>query len=421
LQKRVKKLLRHRTKVIFSSVIGNALEFYDFTLYGVFAPVLALIFFPDTGEDTALILTLATFGVGYVTRPLGAIFLGHIGDKHGRKRALSYAIVLMAIPTTLIGLLPSYQSIGIMAPILLVLCRLLQGLCAGGEYNGAAIFLIEHGKPEHKSFYSSLVAASGAVGAVAASLLGAFLLANFQADWIWRIPFLLGAVLGVVGLYIRSQVNESPEFIKEAKKKLPERLPFVIIFKNYFKPFLVTVFAAGLSGTFSSSLVVYINSHLVEIVGIPSSQSLIFNSIGLGLYILFSPITGYLGDQFGIKRIMQVGAGGIIVLAFPLFFLLQTASFSYIFIAQIMLAFLAASFISPLNAFLNHLFPVSVRFSGVAVGSNLGKALLGGWMPAISLFLIQYTNNPFMPAIYLMVMGGIALFVIRFASDKEEN
>lgn len=412
--------MKKHTKIILSSVLGNALEFYDFSLYGIFAPMLALAFFPNTEPNIAILVALATFGIGYVTRPLGSIVLGHIGDKYGRKKALVYAIILMAIPTTLIGLLPSYQKIGIVAPIVLILCRLLQGLCAGGEYNGAAIFLIEHGDPKHRSFYSSLVATSGAVGALTASLFGTFLLSNFDQEWIWRLPFLAGALLGVIGYYIRSNVDESPEFITATSKNVTTSAPFLNVLNAYPRQLLIAIFAAGLSGTFSSALIVYINTHLIKVLKIPSSESLLFNSIGLLLYIVFSPITGYLGDRFGLKRMMTIGSGGIILFAFPLFYLLQTKVSANIFLAQVILAFFAAAFISPLNAFLNQLFPVSVRFSGVAFGSNFGKALLGGWMPAASICLFNVTGNQFMPAVYLMVMGALALFILRVLSSEKK-
>lgn len=405
-------------KVIWASVIGNALEFYDFTLYGVFAPLLATIFFPALRPELSILWTLAAFGVGYVTRPLGALVLGYIGDRYGRKKALNYAIVFMAIPTTIIGLLPSYATIGLMAPVILVLCRLLQGLCAGGEYNGAAIFMIEHGDVRRKSFYSSLVATSGAVGALGASLFGGIILMKTDVTWAWRIPFLFGVVLGGVGLYLRTQVQETPEFLKNKADNMG--YPLIEVIRKYPASFCAAVLLAALSGSFSSALIVYINTHLSKVVGFQIEKTLFLNSLGLLLYIGISPLMGIVGDRIGVRKTMLGGSIGVLLGAFPVFYLFQTESLPLVILAQVLFACFAAAFISPLNAFLNNLFPVSIRFTGVAFGSNLGKALLGGWMPAISIFLVHQFNNPLLPAFYLMGLGFVAALIL-FLMDAPDN
>jgi len=226
--------MSNKKKVIIASVLGNALELYDFSLYGIFVPLFATLFFPTGNPTVALLASLATFAVGFLTRPLGGILFGYLGDRFGRKNALLISIMLMALPTLIISFLPTYAQIGILAPILLLLCRLLQGLCAGGEYTGASIFIIEHLGKSRRGLAGSLISASGAIGSLIAMLLGAALLQPGLPEWSWRIPFLMGAFLALIGFYIRRSLQESPEFTELLVQQVPSSgVPLLVAFQKY--------------------------------------------------------------------------------------------------------------------------------------------------------------------------------------------
>jgi MHS family proline/betaine transporter-like MFS transporter len=301
-----------RFKVALSSMAGNMLEFYDFYLYGTFASILAGLFFPSYDATAALIASLGTFAAGYLMRPIGAVVFGHLGDRLGRKRALTLSIFFMAIPTLVIGLLPTYHTIGIFAPIILFSCRLLQGVCAGGEYNGAAIFTIEHMKKDQDGFAGSLMSVSGGGGGLLATFLGALFMHPSMPSWSWRIPFIFGAFLGVVGYYIRKKIGESPAFKEEVSKK-PLSVPLLKAFQQYPVSILCCVGGAAFSGALSSTFVVYMNIYLTKVVGLTLNHSLWFNSFGLLIFVASAPLAGFLSDRFGKPKIMTISAIALIL------------------------------------------------------------------------------------------------------------
>lgn len=218
-------------KAIFAAMVGNALEYYDVMLYGFFATMLAPLFFPTENQTISIISSFGTFAAGFLMRPLGGMIFGHLGDKFGRQKALVLAIFLVTIPTFTIGILPTYVEIGIAAPIILVICRLLQGLCVGGEYSGASIFVIEYSKKGQETFAGSILTASGLFGGVIGTFLGFICTLSFMPSWGWRIPFLLGSLMGLVGYYIRKNVNESPDFMRHKNEKVA-KVPLFLVFQN---------------------------------------------------------------------------------------------------------------------------------------------------------------------------------------------
>jgi len=205
-------------KAILAAMIGNALEYYDVMLYGFFAAALAPLFFPTTNHFVSITASLGTFAAGFLMRPLGGILFGHLGDRYGRRMALAFSILLVTVPTLTIGLLPTYEYIGIAAPIILVVCRLLQGLCVGGEYSGAAIFVIEHSKKKQEAFAGSVLCATGFLGGFLGTILGLICTLPYMPTWSWRIPFLIGSIIGLIGYYIRTQVDESPAYSQAMKR-----------------------------------------------------------------------------------------------------------------------------------------------------------------------------------------------------------
>ena len=226
-------------KAIFAAMIGNALEYYDVMLYGFFAAMLAPLFFPNDNPAISIISSFGTFAAGFIMRPLGGLLFGHLGDKFGRRRALVLAIFLVTIPTFTIGVLPTYAEIGMAAPIILVACRLLQGLCVGGEYSGASIFVIEYSKKGKESFAGSILAASGLVGGVLGTFFGFLCTLPLMPSWGWRLPFLMGSLFGLIGYYIRLQVKESPDFARHTGNI--EKVPLWGVLESRKRNLLCTV------------------------------------------------------------------------------------------------------------------------------------------------------------------------------------
>lgn len=286
-------------KVFFAGVLGNVIEFYDFTLFGFFTPLIARLFFPSFDPRTALLLTLAIFSVSFLMRPIGGILFGHIGDRYGRKFALSLSILLMAIPTAAIGLLPAYEEIGIWASLMLLVCRLLQGISAGGEYNGAFILLIEHGRKENAGFIGSLVVSSCALGALLAVFSGSLALHSSMPTWAWRVPFLLGGVVGLVGIYIRTRMEESPEFLQYASKRLVSAVPIIQAIKKEGISIVLTIGVATFCHVLINMMTVYINIYLNVVLNFPLGSALMLNTVALLFFTATVPFVGFISDKIG--------------------------------------------------------------------------------------------------------------------------
>lgn len=402
--------MNQKTKVIAAGMVGNALEFYDFTLYGFFAPIIAAHFFPAGDPSVALIYSLGIFAFGFLMRPLGAAVFGHLGDRYGRKRALSLSVILMALPTALIGALPDHATIGIAAPILLTLCRLLQGLCTGGEYNGAAIFVLEHQQKDRGGFAGGLITSSCTLGALLGTGIGYVCTLEGMPGWGWRIPFFIGALIGIVGLYIRSHLDESPEFQASHQKTSPEtkKIPLLDAIVRHPYSVLCIVGVAWLNGVMYYAAFTYVSIYLATLYNWSTNASLPIASIALIAYSCLTPFAGALSDRWGTGKLMKPAALALAILAYPMYKLLATGRLELIIIAQLVFATLAAFFSGPINAFMLRLFPVRDRYSGISFSYSLGIALFGGFTPFIMTLLIQGTKNPVSPAFWLIAsaIGG---------------
>ncbi len=413
-----------KRSVIIPGIIGNILEWYDFSLYGYFAPVISGLFFPTNNPTTALLKTFGVFAVGFLMRPIGAIFFGHFGDRFGRKKTLAISIILMALSTVIMGLLPTHAEIGVLAGILLTVCRLLQGLAVGGEFSGSIVYIIEHAPTERRGMYGSLTMFSAFAGLLLGSVVGAIVggLAEGTeyANMAWRFPFLFGIVLGAVGLYLRLRMPETPGFIKLQKVGQTTKQPLLDSFREHpldmFKgTLLVFLPAMGFYMCF-----VYLSSYLSIYLKIPLHTALVVNSISMIVILLVIPWFGHLSDKYGRKPILSIGAISICILSYPLFLLLGKGTFASALTSQIFFAILISLCYAAVPATLVEMFPTKIRYTAMSFPYNLSNAIFGGTAPLFATLLIEKTGTIMAPSFYL-IFSGIVMLLTLFCLKETYN
>jgi MFS transporter, MHS family, proline/betaine transporter len=404
---------------ITAAVIGNTLEWFDFAVYGYFALTIAKLFFPARDETTSLLITVATFGVGFVMPPIGAIILGQLGDTHGRKAALSLTILLMALGTAMIGLAPTYASAGLWGPAIIVLARLIQGFSAGGEIGGATAFLVEHAPLDRRGYFASLQQASQAGALLLGSLFGAAMTSMLSTPeleaWGWRLPFLFGLLIGPAGWYIRSRTEESGEFRRTAEKRpsSPLRTVFVVHGRSVVAGFGVTVIWTVCTYFF----LVYMPTYAVRTLGISQSTSFLANSVGLLTLLIAAPVFGNLSDKIGRPPLMIGFAAAILFASYPALALLAAhPDGTSLLLVQLLFAILIAGFTGPAPAAMAELYPAEVRSTGLSVAYNFAVTIFGGFAPFIATWLIARTGDPLSPAWYVTLAAAISLGSLIFAA-----
>ncbi|KVO03431.1 hypothetical protein WJ70_28895 [Burkholderia ubonensis] len=394
-------------RLILAASIGNALEWFDLIVYGFFAVTIAKLFFPATSEATSLLLTLGTFGLSYLIRPIGGLVLGAYADRAGRKASLLLSIGMMMGGTLLIATMPTYASIGLLAPLGIMLSRLMQGFSAGGEFASSTAFLVEHA-PQRRGFMSSWQFASQGLATLLASGFGALLTGTLTPaqleSWGWRVPFLFGLAIGPVGLYIRRYVDEGVEFRTQARSEAPVRE----LFAGQKTRVLLAIGVLVIS-TAVNYMVLYMPTYAIKQLGLPASTGFILT--------LFTPLVGHWSDRVGRIRVMAAAALLMLVTVWPTFaWLTRHASFATILAALIWIGLLKAMYCGALPALMAELFPAQTRATGLAVSYNTGVTLFGGFAPFVITWLISATGNRLSPALYLMgcaLLSLAALFVAR--------
>jgi len=400
-------------RAVSAAVIGNVLEWYDFAVYAYVAVYIARKFFPQGDDVTALLATFLAYGLGFVARPLGGIILGRIGDTHGRKTALLITIALMAIGTVMIGVLPTYASIGIAAPLLLVLARLLQGFSAGGEWGSSTAYIVEWAPANQRGFYGSFQQTSVVAGLLLGSgiaALAATLMTTAQMDdWGWRVPFLLGGILGPVGLWMRRTIDETPAYMKA--KAAPEPAS-----TGTAGNWTMAARAFGFTIVWTVCFYVLLNympTYTQKYVKLSASAALWSNTIGLLALVVFIPIFGKLSDRIGRKPLLLGCCIAYIVLPYPIFtYLISGASYIELVLVQILFAILIAMFSGPGPAAISEIFPTRARSTWMTSGYALSVAIFGGFAPFISVWLIDRFNSPLAHTFYLMAAAIISTIVI---------
>ena len=414
-------------RVVGASLIGTTVEWYDFFLYGSAAAlVFPALFFPDSSEFAGTLLSFGTYAVGFAARPIGALVFGHFGDRVGRKKLLVISLLMMGGATFAIGLLPTFGTVGVLAPALLVTLRLVQGFALGGEWGGAVLLVSEHGKPENRGFWSSWPQAGAPAGNLLATGVLA-LLAAFQSDaafesWGWRIPFLLSAVLILVGLFVRLSVSESPVFLEAqrlaaqqaAESGVAETPPLLTVLSRYKREVLVAMGARIAENVSFYLLTVFSLSYLTKAQGAESSFGLNALVLASLVHLVTIPLWGALSDRVGRRPVYLFGAVGIGAWAFALFGLLDADSFwTSVFAITVGLLFHGAMY-GPQAAFFAELFGTKSRYTGVGIGSQLASLVAGAPAPLLALALLGSFEdpNPTAVSVYLLVCAVVTVVAV---------
>jgi MFS transporter, MHS family, proline/betaine transporter len=412
---------RFDRRTLMAGAIGNVLEWYDFALYGYFAPVFAAMFFPSEQASVSLLSAFGVFAIGFLARPLGALLFGYIGDTIGRRDALAWSVILMAIPTVIVGLLPTYETIGIAAPLALTLCRFLQGLSVGGEFTGSVTFLVEHAAPSQRGYIGSWAGFSAQVGALLGSGVGAFV-ASIMTDkalhqWGWRLPFLLGSLIAVVGWYLRTHIPESPAFEQAREARALSASPIREVFTHQRIAVAKVVGLVWLHGVGFYLLFVYLTTYLSTVTTVPLATVLMMNTACMLLLAVLIPLMGRLSDTVGQKPLLLIGAGGLAITAYPSFIWLTSEHLPRVWAAYVSLTVLMSCYLGPFFAIVVALFPTAQRYTGLSAGYNIAAALFGGTAPLMATLLIEWSGNILSPSLYLSLCAVISLSVILTLRD----
>ncbi len=409
-------------RIVIAGLAGNVMEWYDFGTYGFFAAVIGRLFFPAHDPTTSLLASFAVFAVGFFGRPLGALVFGHIGDKAGRKRALMASVMMMAVPTMLIGLMPTYSQIGVVAPAILVVLRLFQGLAVGGEFTTSIVLLVEGAQRTRRGYVGSY-APFGAVGgmllgsAVGATITG-FLSADAVALWGWRAAFLFGLVIAVVVLYVRRRLPPDPTIVAIAEAR---HAPVVTAFKTQWRTILKIIGMVLTLGIGFYMNFVYISTWLVQYVGISRAEALALNCLGLALQLPMLPLVGRAADRIGAKAVILISTIAFALLSWPLYLLVLHGGALAIVVAQAVFALLQSGIGGAVPAFMVEALPKHVRCTSLSFGQNFAMAVFGGTVPMVSVALIEATGYPLAPALYLAAAGLVSFAVVLITNTLPEE
>jgi MHS family proline/betaine transporter-like MFS transporter len=404
-------------RVIIAASVGNALEWFDFLIYGYFAVTISKVFFPAANPAVSLLVTLGTFGLAYLVRPLGAIVLGAYADRAGRKAALMLSILLMMIGTTVMAVIPSYEAVGAIAPIAVMLARLLQGFSVGGEFGSATAFLVEHSK-SRKGFMASWQWASQGLTALVASGFGVALSTLLAPDqlmsWGWRIPFFFGLLIGPVGLYIRSRMAETPEFVS----RQPTEAPIRTLLAEQPVPVLIAIGASIISNS-SNYLILYIPTYAVSQLHLPQSTGFIATLVGAVILGSVALVAGHWSDKIGRTRIMLVMTVLFFVTSYPIFWaMVARPSLATAILAAGWLSLVKAGYSGILPSLLSELFPTDTRAIGMSFSYSVSVTIFGGFAPFIATWLIAQTGDKLSPAYYLMATAVLSFIAIVAAGRR---
>lgn len=410
-------------KAVVATAMGNAMEWFDFGIYSYLVVIISQVFYSGIDESYQLIFGFGTFAVAFLVRPIGGVVFGRLGDKLGRKKILALTLIMMAIATLSIGFIPSYESIGIWAPILLLLARLVQGFSTGGEYSGAMTFIAESAPDKRRGLMASGLEVGTLVGYIAGSgvvtLLTYMLGDQTMLDWGWRIPFFIAGPIGIIGLYLRNHLEESPAFAKMEEQKEEaeaEAASASVSLKNMLiyhrKPLIIAIILVFFYNVIDYTVLTYMPSHLSDVLGYGNTKGLLLILIVMFIMIPIVLIMGHFGDRIGNKRIIIGSLIGVVVLSVPAFMLIETGSNLLVFFGLLIIAVLLSALQGTMPSQLPSLFFTEVRYSGLSITYNVSASLFGGTAPLLIAWLINVTASTFAPAFYLVFAAIIGIIVV---------
>ncbi|MDT7800967.1 MAG: hypothetical protein QOI78_4400 [Actinomycetota bacterium] len=420
---------RRLRRVVTASLVGTTIEWYDFFVYASAAGlVFSRQFFPALDATAALLASFATFGVSFAARPIGGVVAGHLGDRFGRKGVLVATLVLMGLSTVGVGLLPGYGAIGVAAPILLVLLRLLQGLSAGGEWGGAALLSVEHAPPGRRGYFGSFPQIGVPIGLLLANFAFFTVSASTTKDqfqaWGWRIPFLLSIVLVGVGFFVRARVAESPVFTELQARRSRRSAPLKVLFKTHSRELVVAIGLFIANNMIGYILIAFITSYGTRTLKLSSTTMLLVGMAGAVAWGGFTLLAGRWSGTWGRRRTYLVGTIALAVWTFPFFLLFDTRSVPLLVLAVVVLAFGLGLTYGPQAATYAELFPTAVRYSGVSFAYAFGAVLGGGFAPLIATWLVGLTGTSLSVSAYMLVACLVTLAAVlalkeRSAAERE--
>ncbi len=416
---------QHSSKnLLISCMIGNAIEWYDFVIYGYFAAIFGNLFFPNANPTIQILASWGVFWSGFIARPLGSVVFGHIGDKVGRKSALTFSIYAMAIPTAMIGCLPTYDQWGILATILLILFRSMQGFAIGGEFTGSMVFLVEHAPSHKRSQWGSLTSLSAVIGVIIGSSIVAglnrYLSHEEMLNWGWRFPFILSILGSLVAGYIRRYLADPAIYLEVKANTAKESIPIKELLMNHKSNISLIILLDFLTAIGFFMVAIFLVSYFRSYLKVQEDIALAVNTFNMCLFAAAIFVGGYLADRFGRNLLLGISCVGFIVFSYPLFLVLQSETVRGLVIGQGSLAILMGLFFGIIPSTLVEMMPIKIRCTGLSVGHNISMAIFGGSAPLVATELIQSTNNIAAPAFLLIAAAALSLSALFFIEDKSK-
>ena len=417
--------ITNQRRVAFATIVGTTIEWYDYFTYSAAAAlVFAQLYFAPAGPAVAQMLSFATIGISFLFRPLGAFLAGHYGDRYGRRVVLVVTLITMGVATALIGLVPTYESIGVAAPLLLILLRIIQGLSAGGEWGGAALLAVEHANDDRRGRAGSWPQLGVPLGmllssAVVALMTGWISPGDAFLEWGWRVPFLLSIVLIGIGYWVRRAVEDTPVYQEMTKEAAKQKAPVAVLFKKHFP--LVLVAALIFAGNNASGYMTtggFVTKYATDPVGLDRTDVLLAITFGSFVWLVTTAIAGVLADVIGRVRTYVIGFILLFLTAFPLFWLIDTGNLGALYLALSIFSLGLGLTYGPQAALYVEMFPASIRFSGVAISYALGAVLGGAFAPTIAQALLEATGTTASVSIYLLLMALISLVAVSLVKDR---
>lgn len=406
------RLRIQKIRLIFAGIIGNIIEYYDFALVGFLAGIIGQLFFPSDNHFLSLLGSLGAFAAGMIMRPLGALFFGYIGDKIDRRYALFGSLALMALPTFLIGFLPTYAQIGIVAPILLVALRMIQGFSVGGEYSSSIVYLVEEAPPGHQNLYGSFVSLGAKLGMGLGSAFYGYLLMVYSPqemlEWVWRVPFLLSLVLALIGFALRKNLHSDYEAPKS------DRFPLAVIWGNYRSLFWSFLLLASAIWIFYYTLFIYLPLWLVEYGNLTKQEIAGLNTFSIVAGALLIPLAAMIADKIGSKKLITISALSTIILIIPIFMLLEIGDLAISYGAVFLMTLLLCSFQAPIFAFTVNAMPdEGIRASFVAIILGSAAGIVGGSTPALMALTTKTTGFSLAPCVLIIILALFTLWRLK--------